>query len=351
MTIIQKRKNFLSWDETFMLLAHLVAQRSKDPNTQTGACIVDENKIIVGLGYNGWPRGIKDELLPWGREGETLDKKYIYVVHAEANAVLNANKSTQGCTIYCTLAPCNECAKIIIQQGIKEVVYHKDIYHDLDEWVAARKMFDLAKVKYRKYTPQYDMILRKKNNQKIIIGITGTLGAGKGTVVEFLKQKGFNHFSVREHLKQEIKERGIPFSLDSMYRVANELRKENSPSFIIEKLYEQAKQTGGNSIIESIRTPGETEALKKLGNFYLIAVDANQRLRYQRLIKRKGDEADNISFERFIFEEERQMNSSNPNEQNISRCIKLADFQIDNSGTFEDLRKQVEQVIKQINEK
>lgn len=346
--MIEKRKNYLSWDEAFMLLAHLIAQRSKDPNTQTGACIVDENKVIVGLGYNGWPRGIEEDDLPWGRQGDFLDKKYAYVVHAEENAIYNANKPTKNCIMYCTMFPCNKCVKAIIQNGIKEIVFYRDPYHDLDEWIAARRMLDLAGVKYRQYIPQYKIKLMKRNNPKLIIGITGTLGAGKGTVVEYLKQKGFKHFSVREYLKQEIKRRGMLFSVDSMYRVANELRTNNSPSFIVEQLYEQAKQSGGNCIIESIRTPGEAEVLKKLGNFYLIAVDADQRARYQRLIKRKGDEADSLSFERFVFEEKRQMSSTNPNEQNISRCIEMADFRIDNSGSFQDLHQQIDQILKKI---
>lgn len=158
----KKRENYLSWDEVFMQISYLIAQRSKDPNTQTGACVIDQNKKVVGLGYNGFPCGCSDNDLPWGREGKVLDKKYVYVVHAEANAILNMNKQSNKCIIYCTLFPCNECAKIIIQQGIREVVFDSDKYHDSDEWIAARKMFDLAGIKYRQYLPEFK--LKLENN-------------------------------------------------------------------------------------------------------------------------------------------------------------------------------------------
>ncbi|PIS40505.1 MAG: cytidine deaminase [Candidatus Kerfeldbacteria bacterium CG08_land_8_20_14_0_20_43_14] len=156
-----KRENYLSWDECFILMAELIAQRSKDPNTQAGSVIVDQNNIIIGLGYNGFPRSVKDEDLPWGREGNFLETKYAYVVHAEENAIYNANKSTWGCKMYATLFPCNECVKTIIQSGIKEIIYASDKYHDQDIWVAARKMLDLAGVSYRQYIPQNKLNLEK----------------------------------------------------------------------------------------------------------------------------------------------------------------------------------------------
>ncbi len=157
-----KRADYISWDECFSLMAELIAHRSKDPSTQAGAVIVNDHKVIVGLGYNGFPRGIEDEDLPWEREGGFLDTKYAYVVHAEENAVYNSNARTAGCTIYTTLFPCNECAKTIIQNGIKEVVYMSDKYHDQDIWVASRKLFDRAGVTYRQYEPQHGLKLEKK---------------------------------------------------------------------------------------------------------------------------------------------------------------------------------------------
>lgn len=152
----------LSWDEAFMQMAFLISRRSKDPSTKAGAIVVDKNNIIVGLGYNGWPRGIREKDLSWDRKGDFLNTKYAYVVHAEENAIYNANKSTEGCILYCTLFPCNECSKTIVQQGIKEVVYSTDKYHDDDIWKASRKILDLAGVKYRQYKTQYDLDLIKK---------------------------------------------------------------------------------------------------------------------------------------------------------------------------------------------
>ncbi|PJA87179.1 MAG: cytidine deaminase [Candidatus Moranbacteria bacterium CG_4_9_14_3_um_filter_42_9] len=159
---IDKREDYFSWDETFMQICRVIAQRSKDPNTQAGSCIVNEKNVVIGLGYNGFPRGCADEKLPWAREGNFGDTKYAYVVHAEENAVLNSNATTEGARIYCTLFPCNECAKVIIQRGIKEVIYEIDKYHDKDEWIASRKMLDLAGVNYRQYIPSNKLIFEKE---------------------------------------------------------------------------------------------------------------------------------------------------------------------------------------------
>ena len=144
-----KRLDYISWDEYFMGVAMLSAMRSKDPNTQVGCCIVNQDKKIIGIGYNGFPKTISDDDLPWERNGEFLDTKYPYVVHAEANAILNSTKSLDGAILYVTLFPCNECAKLLVQSGVKEVVYLKDIHHDSDETIASRRILDLAKIKYR----------------------------------------------------------------------------------------------------------------------------------------------------------------------------------------------------------
>ncbi len=141
----------LSWDECFMRIAKVIAQRSKDSSTQAGAVLVNRDNVVVGLGYNGWPRGIDSDKLPWEREGKLSETKYAYVVHAEENAVYNANGSTRDCILYCTLFPCNECAKTMIQNGISEVVFESDKYHDQEAWIASRKLFDLAGIKCRQY--------------------------------------------------------------------------------------------------------------------------------------------------------------------------------------------------------
>ena len=146
-----KRQDTLSWDEYFMGLAHLSALRSKDPNTQVGAAIVDENKRVVSVGYNGFPKGCSDDEFPWERIGNDYETKYPYVCHAELNAILNCRGANlEGSRIYVALFPCNECAKAIIQSGIKEVMFLSDKYKDSLNNRESRRMFDAAGVKYTK---------------------------------------------------------------------------------------------------------------------------------------------------------------------------------------------------------
>jgi dCMP deaminase len=150
-----KRTDYISWDDYFMAVAQLSALRSKDPNTQVGACIVNSKKRIIGIGYNGFPAGCSDDMLPWGRDGDFLNTKYPYVCHAEMNAITNSSNKPEldGASLYVSLFPCNECAKLIIQVGIKEVVYLSDKYAVEDQFVAARKMFEMAGVRVRQLTP------------------------------------------------------------------------------------------------------------------------------------------------------------------------------------------------------
>lgn len=150
------RKNYLSWDECFMRIAHVIADRSKDPSTQAGAVVIDKDNIVVGLGYNGLPRGIDNEKFPWDRKGKFLETKYAYVCHAEENAIYNSNKDTSDCKIYCTLFPCNECAKTIIQNKINEIIYESDKYHDTDAAEASRRLLKAAKIKIRQYICKYN---------------------------------------------------------------------------------------------------------------------------------------------------------------------------------------------------
>lgn len=145
-----KRDDYINWDEYFMGISILSAQRSKDPNTQVGACIVNQKNKIVGVGYNGFPIGCSDDELPWDREGDFLETKYPFVCHAELNAILNSIKNLDGCRIYVALFPCNECAKAIIQSGIKEVIYLSDKYADSNPTKAAKIMFQQAGIKTRK---------------------------------------------------------------------------------------------------------------------------------------------------------------------------------------------------------
>ena len=146
-----KRQDYISWDEYFMGIAMLSAERSKDGHTQVGACIVDENNKILSLGYNGMPIGCDDDKMPWERTGENLNTKYMYVCHAELNAILNTRIPLRGAKLYVTLFPCNECAKAIIQSGIREIVYLSDKYSGEDDNTASKRMFDMVGIKYRQY--------------------------------------------------------------------------------------------------------------------------------------------------------------------------------------------------------
>ncbi|MBI3623262.1 AAA family ATPase [Candidatus Pacearchaeota archaeon] len=181
----------------------------------------------------------------------------------------------------------------------------------------------------------------------MIIGVTGTLGAGKGTVSDFLISKGFKHYSVREFIAKEIEKRGLPVNRNTLVEVANDLRERNSPSFIAEQIYDNAKSSGNNCIIESLRTPGEINALRNKGDFALIAIDADPLVRYERISIRQS-ETDKVSFVEFISNEQREMTSIDPNKQNLSKCIEMADFKIINNGSFSDLKKDLEIILEKI---
>ena len=182
----------------------------------------------------------------------------------------------------------------------------------------------------------------------LIIGITGTLGAGKGTIVDYLVQeKGLVHFSVRGFISEEIVKRELPVNRDSMVKVANELRAQHSPSYIVDQLYERALVSGNNCVIESIRTPGEVDSLRGKGNFVLFAVDAEPASRYNRIVARNS-ETDRVSYQTFIDNEQREMNSGDPNKQNLRKCIGMADYVFENNKSIIDLQTQVEIVINQL---
>ncbi len=158
-----KRKDYISWDEYFMGVAELSAMRSKDPHTQVGCCIVSQDHKILSMGYNGFPRGCSDDDFPWKREGPPLENKYFYTTHSELNAILNyRGGSLEGSSLYVTLFPCNECAKAIIQAGIKEIVYDSDKYENEPSTIASKKMLRAAGVEIRKY---------KRSDRELIIEV------------------------------------------------------------------------------------------------------------------------------------------------------------------------------------
>ena len=147
-----KRKDYISWDEYFMGVAKMSAMRSKDPSTQVGACIVREDNKILSMGYNGLPIGCSDDEFPWTREGDPLENKYVYTAHSELNAILNyRGGSLEGAKMYVTLFPCNECAKAIIQAGLKTIVFESDKYAETPAVIASKRMLDAAGVRYYKY--------------------------------------------------------------------------------------------------------------------------------------------------------------------------------------------------------
>lgn len=161
---MDKRADYISWDEYFMGVAILASQRSKDPSTQVGACIVDGDKRILSTGYNGFPQGCSDDAFPWNRDESLGETKYQFVVHAELNAILNASgKKLSGSVLYVGLFPCNECAKAIIQSGISEVIYLSDKYHNTPSMSASRRMLDAAGVKYRQIKPSKASIVLNFN--------------------------------------------------------------------------------------------------------------------------------------------------------------------------------------------
>ena len=155
-----KRQDYITWDEYFMGIAILSANRSKDPNTIVGACIVNKNNRVLTTGYNGTPIGLSDDEMPWERDGDFKETKYAYVCHSELNAILNYKGDLTDTIIYVTLFPCNECAKVIAQSGVKEVVYLSDKYAETDSTIVSKKIFDSVGIKYRKY---------ESTNKKIII--------------------------------------------------------------------------------------------------------------------------------------------------------------------------------------
>jgi len=184
----------------------------------------------------------------------------------------------------------------------------------------------------------------------MIIGITGTFGAGKGTVVEFLLKKGFKHYSVREFLTQELLRRGMDVSQGNMFLVANDLRAKFGSSHIVEELYSQAARDGGDAIIESVRCPGEVDALKGKDGFVLFAVDADVETRYSRIVDRKGSASDerNFSFEKFVEREQDQEGNKDPTKQNLGKCIEMANYKFMNDWTIEELHNKVEAVLEKL---
>jgi dephospho-CoA kinase len=182
----------------------------------------------------------------------------------------------------------------------------------------------------------------------IIIGITGHIGAGKGTVVDYLtKTKGLKHYSARTFITKEVEKRGLPVDRDHMSIVSDDLRKTHSPSYIIESLYHLAKSEGVDCIIESIRTEGEVDALRAIGDFHLFAITADLPIRYDRVVLR-ANETDHISFDTFVAQNKLEASSKDPNRQNVDACIAKADAVFNNNGTIEELHEEIENAMREL---
>ncbi|HEY0010896.1 MAG TPA: AAA family ATPase [Candidatus Paceibacterota bacterium] len=182
----------------------------------------------------------------------------------------------------------------------------------------------------------------------MIIGITGTNGAGKGTVVEYLEEKGFKHYSARAFIVEEIERRGLTVNRDSMNAMGNELRAQHTPSYVIEQLFMRAQAEGGNAVLESVRAVSEAEFLKSHGA-RLFFVDADPQVRYERARKR-GSATDQVDFKTFMYEEERELRSDDPTKHSVLGVAERADYRLTNDGTLEDLHAQIEQVLAKIGE-
>ena len=181
----------------------------------------------------------------------------------------------------------------------------------------------------------------------MIVGITGTLAAGKGEVSQYLVSKGFKHYSARQYLTEQLKKEGKEVNRDNLVALGNKLREENSPSYIAEQLFEQAKADGGDAIIESLRTPAEVNALREKGDFILLAINANRKLRYDRAFRRQS-ETDLINYEQFKEGEQKEMSNVDPNKQNLLACMKMADQVLINEGTLADLQENVARALNKI---
>lgn len=184
-------------------------------------------------------------------------------------------------------------------------------------------------------------------NTVVIIGITGTAGAGKGETAKYLIKKGFGYHSARLFIIEEIKRRDLHVDRDSMIAVANDLRREHDPVYIIQRLYEDASKSGGDQVIESVRTKGEIDYLRKDQNFILLGIDADRASRYDR-IRKRGSESDMVSFEKFSQQEMAESVSEDPGVQNLPVCIKKADFVICNNGSIADLHSKIDEVLKNV---
>lgn len=342
--VTKPRKNYLSWDECFMQMSHIIASRSKDPSTQAGAVVVDQKNIVVGLGYNGWPRGVDINAFPWEREGDFLDTKYAYVCHGEENAVYNSNGSLEGCKIYCTLFPCNECAKTIIQNGIKEVVYESDKYHNDRTSIASRRLFDAAKVKYRQYISKLYSNNNKKSD-KLIIGLAGEMGSGKSTAAKYFKDEyNADVFSFSGSLRAVTKTMAIIENRENLQNLSTILRREFGEDIMSQAILKKVSESKKSFIVvEAVRRIEDMACFKDFKNAIVFIDGGDLKNRSNRISKRSENIDDKKKTKEQLKKEQKK-----EAENKIKGLEKKADFVIKNTGSLSDFYKEIDRMIKDL---
>ena len=369
-----------NWDCYYLNIAKEVARKSKCYRAMSGAVIVRYDRVI-STGYIGAPRKTKDCLergnclrselnIPRGQRYELCRS-----VHAEQNAIINAARAgvslsegdmyiygerveKDGTRKPMDMVPCSFCKRMIINSGLEKIICSKkdggvNIFH-VEDWIKDWQISDIIDdtSQYgqglKVYKTGEDPIMNNSNNKKIIIGITGTYSSGKDTVSEYLKQKGFSHYSCSDILREEADKMGLEQNRDNWIKIGNDLRQQFGPGILGQRILEKIdNENVTKAVVSSIRNPGEIDELKNTGSFYLIKVDAPIEIRYERA-KRRGNLADDVSFEKFKFQEQSELVSDDPAKQQISACMQMADYTILNSGSMEELYKKIDEILGKI---
>ncbi|NQU77735.1 AAA family ATPase [Candidatus Falkowbacteria bacterium] len=371
-------------EEYYLNIAREVARKSKCYRAMSGSVIVRDDQI-VSAGYIGAPRKTKDCFergnclrnklnVPRGQRYELCRS-----VHAEQNAIINAARAgvnvlggdmylygerveKDGTQEVMDMTPCSFCKRMVINAGLNRIVCSRqdgdiNVFHVLD-WIRDWQVGDIVDDAFQygqglKVYKEGEDPLKKEDptspkKQKQIIGVTGTYSAGKDTVAEYLKNKGFSHFSCSDILRDEAEKMGLEKNRDNLIKIGNDLRRQFGVGILGSRILEKIEKNSlTQTAVSSIRNPGEIEELKKSDSFYLIKIDAPLPLRYSRA-KARGDIEDNVSFDRFKAQEESEMKSPDPANQQIIACMNMADFTIINDSTLTNLHAKIDQVLEKI---
>ena len=366
-----------NWEKYYLHIAREVARKCKCYRGMYGAVIV-KNDQIISTGYIGAPRKTKDCLergnclrnelnIPRGQRYELCRS-----VHAEQNAIINAARagvSLLGGDMYLygelikkdgsreisDMMSCSFCKRMIINSGLKRIICSKKdggvgIFHVAD-WIRDWQVHDIIDDTYQHgeglkvHKQGEDQLLK---NKKLIIGVTGTYSAGKDAVAEYLKQKGFSHYSCSDILREENAKLGLEQNRDSWIKMGNYLRHLSGHGILGKMILEKINKNNiTQAVVSSIRNPGEIEELKKSDTFHLIKIDAPIHLRYER-VKSRGNLADDVTFEKFQAQEQSELQSPDPANLQLGACMQMADHTILNDGTLENLHQKIDQVLEKI---